>query len=181
MKPATLLLLSLCVCATATAQSASRPALASPAQPGLGPGMSCPIGMQARHDFFFRKDLVSGDPAQKKDGGTGGVQSMQIRLTLTNSDARRITRARIVVHGTNGLWRTVPVGDPAGKPEVTQSMDARFEPGEGREVDAYLVLQGFTAIQSIHLDTVTYADGSRWKAAGACRVAPDPFMLVAAQ
>jgi hypothetical protein len=178
VKPAVLLVF-LSLSAAATAQSAGNSAAEKLNLSHVTPAMRCPIGMHARHDFFFRKDLVSGNPPQQRGGDTAGEEAMEIRLTLTNPDAQPITNARIVVRGTNGNWRTIPLGSGAGKGDLKKSMEVTFERGDGQDVDSFLILQGFTAVQSIALDTVTYADGSTWKAAGACRVAPDPFMLVA--
>jgi hypothetical protein len=48
---------------------------------------------------------------------------------------------------------------------------------------ADLVLPGFSSVQSITLNSLTYSDGSTWNSfkGNACRVAPDPFMLVSAR
>jgi hypothetical protein len=142
---------------------------------------ACPIAMRARHAFFLNKELIDGAkpndrrPEDSKDAG------MKLLLTLTDPDARQIAAANITVHGTNGNWRLVPVNDGKGSPNVTRTLKVPFEPGENRGVDSYLALRGFTAVSSIVLNSVTYADGSTWKTidAGACQVAPDPLMLIA--
>jgi hypothetical protein len=146
------------------------------------PSSACPIGMRARHDFFFQKELTDGARPNQRGTEVGKSTTMQIRLTLTNADSRRITGASITVRGTNGNWRMVPT-QTSRSGDVAKTVDVTFEPGEGRDADSYLALPGFTSIGSIVLKSVTYADGSTWKTidAGACQVAPDRLMLIAAQ
>jgi hypothetical protein len=144
---------------------------------------ACPIGMRARHDFFFQRRLVDGAQPNERGKETGEVPGMQIRLTLTNPDARRITGATVTVRGTNGNWHLVPTRTSPNPGVLTKTMDLTFEQGEDRNADTHLVLSGFTSIGSIALKSVTYADGSTWKTIdrGACRVTPDRVMLIAAQ
>jgi hypothetical protein len=51
-----------------------------------------------------------------------------------------------------------------------------------RPITTDLSLSHFTAVTSIDLDSITYADGSTWRSAsaGACSVVPDKRMLIAA-
>ena len=50
-------------------------------------------------------------------------------------------------------------------------------------MSADLVLPGFSSVTFVQLKSITYKDGSSWKVDGqaeqACRVTPDPVMLIA--
>jgi hypothetical protein len=170
---------------TMLAQTARDSASEGTLQRLVVPGSSCPIGMRARHDFSVQKQLVNRPETKPNERGMqiGSGTSMQIRLTLSSPDARRITAATITVRGTNGNGQMLAARSSPGSADLTKTMDATFEPGEGHDADSHLVLRGFSSIGSIRLDSVAYSDGSRWKTidSGACRVAPDPLMLVATQ
>jgi hypothetical protein len=142
---------------------------------------ACPIAMRARHEFFFQRKLVSGTDPNLRGPATEKEDRMQIGFTLTNPDDHPITEARVTMYGTNGQWQIVPADAVKKSGNVSKTMNILFEPGDGRDANAHLVVRGFTSITSIVLNSVTYADGSVWKTfdQGACQVAPDGLMLVA--
>ncbi len=142
---------------------------------------ACPIAMRARHEVFFQRKLVSGTEPNLRGPATEKEDRMQIGFTLTDPDEHPITQARVTIYGTNGQGVIVPAAAVKKSGNVSKTMNIRFEPGDGRDADAHLVVRGFTSIASIVLNSVTYADGSIWKAIdeGACQVAPDGMMLVA--
>jgi hypothetical protein len=146
-------------------------------------GDACPIAMRARHEARFHKELAKGaKPDANGDVGHDG-SAMQIRLTLTNPNLRKIVAALVTVHGSNGDWQWLPTGSRTKIGEVSKTIEVSFDPGQGADVDAFLALRGFTTVSFIALNSVTYADGSMWtvRATNACQVAPDPLMLIAAQ
>jgi hypothetical protein len=143
---------------------------------------ACPAVMNARHEGGLHlRVLVKGEPAPEI--------GLPLVLTLAGGRSAQITRATVTVHGLsfqgmNGTWEPLQIHTAhKGSGEVSKTMDAVFAPGEEETASAKLVLPGFTSVRSIVLDSVSYADGSSWKPAPhrACQVAPDPFMLVAAQ
>lgn len=68
-----------------------------------------------------------------------------------------------------------------GESEAARDLTVRFSAGEDRSALADLWVPGMTAVESIELQSAEYSDGSIWKLAGgmACRVKPEPFMLIA--
>ncbi|HUB30636.1 MAG TPA: hypothetical protein VL967_13105 [Terracidiphilus sp.] len=148
--------------------------------PPVQSNSACPVAMRARHDFFFQKELTTGAKPNERGYEPYAAATTQLRLTLTDFNHRRIQTANVTVRGTNGVGRLVPVDAGKPSPNVTRTMNLSFEPGDDSGVDAYLALRGFTTVNAIVLNSLTYADGSTWKTidAGACQVAPDGFMLV---
>jgi hypothetical protein len=148
--------------------------------PPVQTASACPVAMRARHDFFFQKELVNGAKPNERNVEPYAAASTQLRLTLTDFNHRQIESANVTVRGTNGNGRLVPVDAGKPSPNVTRTMNLSFEPGEDSGVDAYLALRGFTTVNAIVLNSLTYADGSTWKTidAGACQIAPDGFMLI---
>jgi hypothetical protein len=59
-------------------------------------------------------------------------------------------------------------------------MDVSFATEESGTLVAEIALAGFTAVKSIKLEALRYADGTSRDLAGVnlCTVTPDPFMLV---
>jgi hypothetical protein len=141
---------------------------------------ACPVAMHARHEFFFQKELVNGAKPNERNDEPYVAASTQLRLTLTAYNHGRIESANVTVRGTNANWQFVPIDARKGSPSVTRTMNLSFEPGEESGVDSYLALRGFTTVNAIVLNSLTYADGSTWKTidAGACQVAPDGLMLI---
>jgi hypothetical protein len=101
----------------------------------------------------------------------------------------RVTGAKVTVHGTSAKWRTVPTAPGVdSSSDIKKTLDITFHPDATASVDdnegtaTDMVLSGFTSVQSITLDSLTYADGSIWtpRAGRSCRVVPDPLMLISA-
>lgn len=136
---------------------------------------SCPVGMQAKQGSGG--GLVAVRNAHPSDG-----PSQQIHLVLARRHSQQIAGARVLVRGLSGknrMERSIAIEDIV--PDRSQMLDVRFTPDNAVEASADLVLPGFTSIQSVELQAITYADGSTWKMEkqNACTVAPDPMMLVA--
>ncbi len=138
------------------------------------PGSSCPVGMRALQGSGG--GLVAVHGTQPQQGPT-----QRIHLILNNPKAGRVVSARITVRGLSAKSRTVETLANQGSPsDMTRSLEARFSPDSADSVATDLLLAGFTAVNSIELRSVTYADGSTWTVAAeqACRVTPSPMMLV---
>ena len=136
---------------------------------------SCPVGMHAKQGSGG--GLVAVRNARPSDG-----PSQQIHLVLARRHLQQITGARVLVRGLSGkdrIERSRAIEDIV--PDRSQMLDVTFTPDNAVEASADLVLPGFTSIQSVELESISYADGSTWKMENrnACTVAPDPMMLVA--
>jgi hypothetical protein len=143
----------------------------------------CPVSMHAQHGSGGGLLMARQAPGTPKSAPQ--APSQQIHLTLKNWNLPgRVVTAKVTVRGTNGKVRFVPVISAAQAPaETAKALDINFEAdGEG-QASTEMQLAGFTSVQSITLDSLTFTDGSTWIApkASACRTAPDPFMLVSAR
>jgi len=104
--------------------------------------------------------------------------AQQIRLTLANPQLTGITAARIKVRGYTPNGRFMPSGDP--RADAVKSLDLVLAIGPNQDVSTDLRLESFSAVMSIELESVTYADGRRWQTGteARCQIAPDPVMLI---
>lgn len=149
-------------------QTASKMVLAIPV-----PGESCPVSMHALQGSGHGMIAVKNQPPVN-----GFVR--RIHLILGNRTTAKVVSATAVVHGYSGKGRMEQTSSNQ-EGDLTKTIDVSFTP-EDNGVAADLVLPGFTAVSSIRLESIVYSDGTTWKVGGEqiCRVAPDPFMLVAA-
>ncbi len=142
----------------------------------------------------LRPEIPSGCPVlfnakQGWDGGlvAAGAQqtpkqgfSQRIRLSQTGGD---VIAARVTVHGLTPKTRVVPAqfGAP-GPGQISRTMNVSFSGDSAGESAADLLMRGYSAVFSIDVESITYADGSTWRSgAGVCRVIPDPVMLISAR
>ena len=148
--------------------------------------LDCPVSMRAEHGsggglIMTRQPKSNSDPQPAEPKSP----SQQLHLILSKSVARaRITGARVTVRGTNGKGRAVPTVFGQNTPSsATKTLDLKFEVASDGEVSTDIALPGFTSVQSIRVDSLTYADDSVWISPSdkACRVAPDPLMLVSSR
>ena len=70
--------------------------------------------------------------------------------------------------------------NPAVRPRLTRPLTVRMERDEDSNVTGDLRLKGFVVLESIELNSVTFADRTSWSPSSSdgCRVAPDLLMLV---
>jgi len=138
---------------------------------------ACPVGVRARQAANWNKMEV-GDEQPK-----GPAQ--RLHLTLVNPDSRRITGATVTVRGLTPKTRATPtpltLGDDSS--DAARTVDVPFSAGSGKEVSADLRVPGLSAVYSVDLVSVTYADGSNWKLTSgkSCRTSIDGVMLVGAR
>lgn len=144
---------------------------------------ACPVGMRARHEDGLHSRINVNGPTPKE------IPGLHLTLTLTDRRPSPITGATVTVrgltyHGMNGQLQKLQAGAAHdGSADATKTLDLVFAADKKEIASANLVAPGFTSVSSIELDSVSYADGSTWKTAPqlACKIAPDPFMLVDAQ
>ena len=133
----------------------------------------CPIAMRAQH--MADGEMVKIGKAQPRGIG------QWLRLTLIAPDSRRIVKATLTIRGLSPKGRTVQAlrnGDDSS--DVVSQQVASFTIGLDKDDVANLWVRDMTAVQSIEISSVTYADGSTWKYAGdmTCRVTPEGLMQV---
>ena len=138
--------------------------------------IGCPVQMQARHELGLHTVFVGSHPTPEPTG-------MPLKFVLTSPRKDPITFANITLLGLNGKSHVVQASSVDSSPDMEKTMSVRLEPGEGRNSVADLIAPGFVVVNSIELNSITFASGSTWKFAGnqLCQVTPDPLMLVSAQ
>ena len=145
--------------------------------------MGCPVSMRAQHG-------ATGGMLQADKGRPKGPAQL-LHLTLISPDSRRIVSARVRVRGLSGRVRTTQALSEQGDSvqgssmhddaDVVRTLAVRFTSAPGSSATSDLWIPGMTAVLTIELNSVTYADGSTqsFAARDACHVAPDLKMLVA--
>ena len=106
--------------------------------------------------------------------------SQRIYLTSAGTSGNHaVVSASVAVHGLTPQSRVVPVQSGDERAQASRKLKVSFSSDASGAAGADLAVRGFSAVLSIDVDSVTFADGSTWKsAAGACRVIPDPVMLI---
>ncbi len=166
--------------------------LPAPSLP-IADGGGCPLVLDARH-ISSTSMLQAGATASSPPGPAinGAVLSQhaarptglyqQVELTLNNPSLREIVSVQVTVHGMSSRWRAIPTANSPATPDLAKTIDIVIDLKGNGHVAKDLTLSRFTAVTSIDLDSIAYADGSRWQASasGACSVTPNALMLVSA-
>lgn len=140
-------------------------------------GLACPVSLRAQH-------LADGSTIKVRDGHPdhpAGV-GQWLHLTLANPDSRGIVKARVTVRGySNRAHVTEAWISGQGSADAIRTFTVALAAQSDGAVAGDLWAPGMTAVQTVELGSVTYADGEtlNFSGNGTCRVAPDPFMLVA--
>jgi hypothetical protein len=109
------------------------------------------------------------------------VQEQRIQFIVDNPSTREIVKAQITVHGLSHRGRFVPLADGSA-PDLSRKVSVVLDVKGNSRASSDLSLIRFASVTSVDLNSLTYADGSSWRASSsaACSVTPDPFMLVSA-
>jgi hypothetical protein len=145
---------------------------------------SCRVGLQVRHGSGFPVSVGAAGLALNGEAQGGkvppSVYNQAILLTLANPGSQDIVNFEITVHGLSEKWRYVPMSDMPQKPDFSKTVSVSLDVKGSGHASRDLFLSHFTAVTSVDLNSIRYADGSEWQAqSGACRVTPDLIMLVA--
>jgi hypothetical protein len=148
------------------------------------PEASCPIGMQARRGAGVPVAMNARPPIEKRAPNSPALtnaRAQRIHLTMTNLLSREIVNAQFVVHGYSNKGRAMNLANSSSEPDLAKTVDVVLDVKGKSEASSDLSLSRFTAVTSIDLKSITYADGNTWNApsAEACSIAPDLMMLVA--
>ena len=147
----------------------------------------CPVGMQATHSGRFAERYANSGPA---DDVVPAIPEQRINLKMTNLLPHDIVNAEITARGLTHNWRVIFIsatpGAETGAQETTdlaKTVDVALDVKGNSSASRELSFAHFSAIRTIELNSVTYADGSTWHASspGACSIAPSPLMPVSAQ
>jgi hypothetical protein len=140
---------------------------------------NCPVGLQVeRRPGLSEQRNAQGPTINRRV--EPGVLYQRLHLIMTNLLSRDITSAEITAHGFSDKSRTILLSNAA--PDLAKPVNVALDvKGMGR-ASSDLALSHFTAVTSIDVDSVTYADGSTWHASspGACSVTPSMIMRVSA-
>jgi hypothetical protein len=146
-------------------------------------GADCPLDMQASHGAGapIAEPAINGTPMEPWTPNP--TLDHRIHLVMINLRSHDIVGAQITAHGFGDKWKAIDLENSSQAPDLAKTLDVVLDvKGMGR-ASSDLSLSRFTAVTSIDLNSITYADGSIWhtSSAGACRITPDLIMLVAAR
>jgi hypothetical protein len=136
----------------------------------------CPVSLRAKQTAAG--DLLAVDNSHPK----GPAQ--RLHLILNSRDSRRITGATVTVRGLTAKGRVTralsALSSQDDASDAARTLEVTFTPGLHGEVSGDLRIPDLTAVLTIDLDSITYADGSTWKLSPgkSCRTVPDPAMLI---
>jgi hypothetical protein len=139
----------------------------------------CPVGIEARHAM---QTPVSMNAASNAPGKQVVPQLQRLHLTLTNPSSRDIVSAQFTAHGFGNKPKAMDLSAGSNEPDLAKTIDVAVGVKGKSQASHDLSLNHFTAVTSIDLNSVTYADGTTWHAPSpaACSITPSMVMLVAA-
>jgi hypothetical protein len=157
-------------------------------------GTACPVGLEATHGRSLPVSINASPalpPPPRQGPAINGRMvvlppppppaiNQQIHLVMTNLVSRDIVSARFTAYGFSNKRRAIYAG--AQVPDLTSTVNVTVDVKGNGHASSDLSLKDFTAVASIDLNSITYADGSAWRSSspGACSVTPNMVMLVAA-
>jgi hypothetical protein len=141
----------------------------------------CPVGLKA--SFNSSSQMIKVHKPGEPDPGPARGPSQHIRLSLGNHAQNPVVSVRVTAFGLNARGRVDRTADrdAYGASDIRRSMDiAQFFTAKDGTLYAYLVLPGFTAVNSVKLESIRFADGSTRSFAGQslCSIPVDGMMLV---
>jgi hypothetical protein len=138
----------------------------------------CPVGMQVTHSGLFVERNAKYGPG---DNVAPSGSEQRISLRMINFLPHDIVNAEITAHGFSHRGRFIRVSDTQ-TPDLAKTVDVALEVKGNSSASRELSFAHFSAIRTIDVNSVTYANGATWHASspGACSVTPDLIMLVTA-
>jgi hypothetical protein len=134
----------------------------------------CPVGFTAGHSNSLTqvrtRDAKPGTPSQS------------LNVAMANPTSRDIVSAQITLHGLSQHYRLTPLtADTASTGDLSKQVTLDLSVDAGKRADTDFRVSGFTSIQRVDLDSLTYSDGTKWTAPAhhSCSIVPNGLMLVA--
>lgn len=135
---------------------------------------SCPVDIGAQKEAGQWQQVPT--KARQNQG-----PSQALHLTLTNSTYSEIVGVRVTAYGLNAKPQ-VTQADAASSTSsaIQKSFDLNLNVNPKSTGSVELVLNGFTAVSYLNVDSIRYAGGSTWQPAArhTCHVVPDGAMLI---
>jgi len=152
---------------------------------------NCPVAVKASLGFGGTSVLnagpsINGHPASQEPEGAAKPPvkaGSLLHLDVSNPSSRDIVGAKFTAHGFSRKWRIIDLSDPSNAPDLAKTVDVALDVRGKGHASSDLSLTNFTAIiTTIDLDSITYADGSTWRASspGSCSIVPSMVMRIAA-
>jgi hypothetical protein len=143
----------------------------------------CPVGMQVTHSGGFLERNAKFGPT---DDVVPSIPEQRINLEMTNLLPHDIVNAEIIARGFSQNWRVIFVSATPGAqetPDLAKTVEVALDVKGNSSASRELSFARFSAIRTIEVNSVTYADGSTWHASSpaACSVAPSLLMPISAQ
>jgi hypothetical protein len=139
----------------------------------------CPVGLKVeRSSGLFAYENAKAVPAEL----AAPSSEQWFDLRMMNFLPLEIVNAEITVHGFGHNGGIIgPLLTPT--PNLAKTMDVALDVKGNSSASRELSFAHFSAIQTIDVNSVTYADGSAWHtpSPGACSVAPSLIMRISAQ
>jgi hypothetical protein len=135
---------------------------------------ACPVGFYAGHSNSLTQ--------LRAEDAKPGVVSQSLNLRMSNATGHDIVSAKITLHGLSPRYRLSPLtAETAPTGDLSKQVDFDLSVDSGKQAATDLRVFGFTSVQRIDLDSLTYADGTTWTASAQhrCSVIPNGMMLVA--
>ncbi|MES2222615.1 MAG: hypothetical protein V4587_16815 [Acidobacteriota bacterium] len=161
---------------TSLAQTSGR-TVSKPAVTVAIPGSSsCPVDIRAQKNLGGVQMQRVPDKQQQDQG-----PSQNLHLTLDNSTYSEIVAVRVTAYGLNAKPQVTPAqaaGSTSSAMQKSFDLNLKVNPKSTGTVE--LVLNGFTAVTYLNVDSIRYAGGSTWQpsAKQTCHVVPDGAMLI---
>jgi hypothetical protein len=135
----------------------------------------CPVSLHAQQSAAGQMVQVGGQ--HPKGIGQG------LHLVLTSPNQPQMVAARVTVRGLtprNRVTRTLSSLSDDTDADAARTVAIALNPEPNKAATGDLWVPGLTAIHSVELVSVTFADGATFKLpSGAnCRTRPDPLMLI---
>jgi len=142
---------------------------------------ACPVSMQARFNSAGEMIKVRKPGTPDPEPPRGPAQ--HVRVILGSREKNPIVSVRVTAYGLTARRRLDRSSDPMvkGPSDIRRTMDiAQFFSDKDGTLFTDLVLPGFTAVNTVKLESITYADGTihEFSSRNACSVPVNPMMLV---
>lgn len=144
----------------------------------------CPVSMQAKQGGLTEMIRTGQKPQEPQQYDPSPKPTQHIHLILKGfAKDKRVSTAIVTARGLSARTRMQNTEAMRGQTpsDIRRTLQVPLTPDRDGSFSAYIDLPAFTAVNSIRLDSISYADGSSWapENQNLCTVAPDPMMLIA--